>query len=73
MNLLLRSHQNVTDPVWSVIFSIIILLIGVGYYVYTILNYDDGKNNAQESNHENWYARKSIQSQNLSLRWETNW
>jgi hypothetical protein len=53
MNLLLRSHQNVNDPVWSVIFSIIILLIGVGYYVYTILNYDDGKNDAQESNHEN--------------------
>ena len=43
MNLLLRSHENVNDPVWSVIFSIILLLIGVGYCLYTILDYDDGK------------------------------
>ena len=47
MNLLLRSLDNVTDPVWSVIISLIILLAGVTYYIVYImrmafdeLNYD---------------------------------
>tara|TARA_A200000159_G_C7317887_1_gene337486 strand:+ start:739 stop:945 length:207 start_codon:yes stop_codon:yes gene_type:complete len=37
MNLLLRTHENLNDPVWSVIISIIILLIGTFYYIYTIM------------------------------------
>tara|TARA_B100001063_G_C16670972_1_gene506303 strand:+ start:208 stop:429 length:222 start_codon:yes stop_codon:yes gene_type:complete len=38
MNLLLRPLENPNDPVWSVIISIIILLVGVSYYIYTILS-----------------------------------
>ena len=38
MNLLLRTHENYNDPTWnSVIISIIILLIGTFYYIYTIM------------------------------------
>ena len=38
MNLILRPLDNSNDPVWSVIISLIILLIGVTYYIYTIMN-----------------------------------
>tara|TARA_B100000035_G_scaffold21690_1_gene17235 strand:+ start:150 stop:356 length:207 start_codon:yes stop_codon:yes gene_type:complete len=38
MELFLRPLENTNDPVWSVIVSIIILLIGVGYYIYTIMS-----------------------------------
>lgn len=38
MNLLLRPLENPNDPVWSVIISLIILLTGVSYYIYTILS-----------------------------------
>ena len=37
MNLLLRPLNDVNDVTWSIIISIIILLIGVGYYIYTIM------------------------------------
>ena len=37
MNLLLRPLENANDPVWSVIISIIILLIGTSYCIYTIM------------------------------------
>jgi len=37
MNLLFRQLDNANDPIWSVIISLIILLIGVTYYIYTIL------------------------------------
>jgi len=37
MNLLLRPLENANDPVWSVIISLIILLAGVSYYIYTIM------------------------------------
>jgi len=40
MNLLLRPLDNVNDPVWSVIISIILLLVGVFYVVIHILNTD---------------------------------
>ena len=39
MNLVLRSHENLNDPTWSVIISIMILLAGVSYYIYTIMKY----------------------------------
>ena len=53
MNLLLNSHSNVADPVWSVIISLIILLIGVTYYIVYIMRMafdelDDGGSNQQE-------------------------
>ena len=37
MNLLLRPLEDINDPTWSVIISIIILLMGVGYYIYYIM------------------------------------
>ena len=40
MNLILRSHENLNDPVWSVIISIMILLIGVFYVIVYILGID---------------------------------
>ena len=38
MNLLLRPLNDVNDVTWSIIISLIILLIGVGYYIYTIMS-----------------------------------
>ena len=53
MNLILRLHENYNDPVWSVIISIIILLIGVVYIVVYILGIDDreshGRNDTTKS------------------------
>ena len=37
MNLLLHPLENPNDPVWSVIISLIILLAGVTYCIYTIM------------------------------------
>ena len=37
MNLLLRTHENYNDPTWSVIISVIILLMGTGYYIAYIM------------------------------------
>ena len=41
MNLLLRPLNDINDPVWSVIFSIILLLAGVFYVVSYILGIDE--------------------------------
>lgn len=41
MNLLLRPLDNINDPVWSVIFSIMLLLAGVFYIVVYILGIDE--------------------------------
>ena len=41
MNLLLRPLEDPNDPVWSVIISIIILLIGVAWVIYYILGIDE--------------------------------
>ena len=41
MNLLLRPLTDINDPVWSVIFSIILLLAGVFYVVAYILGIDE--------------------------------
>ena len=38
MNLLLRPLNDVNDVTWSIIISLIILLAGVGYYIYTIMS-----------------------------------
>jgi hypothetical protein len=37
MNLLLRPLDNVNDPVWSVIISLVILLAGVMWYIVYIM------------------------------------
>ena len=53
MNLILRPLEDVNDPVWSVIISIIILLAGVFYVIVYILGIDEreshGSNGAAES------------------------
>ena len=41
MELLLRPLENPNDPVWSVIISIILLLIGVVYIIVYILGIDE--------------------------------
>ena len=38
MNLLLRPLNDINYPVWSVIISILILLVGVAYYIYTVMS-----------------------------------
>ena len=37
MNLILRPLNDVNDVTWSIVISLIILLAGVGYYIYTIM------------------------------------
>ena len=53
MNLVLRPHENLSDPTWSEIFSIILLLIGVSYIIYYILGIDEreayGRDDTTES------------------------
>ena len=48
MNLLLRSHKNVNDPVWSVIICVMIaVVLALGYVIYLMrLSYielEDGR------------------------------
>ena len=55
MNLILRPLDNVNDPVWSVIITLIILLVGVSYYIRYILMLafkellEDGQNDPPKS------------------------
>ena len=37
MNLLLRPLNDVNDVTWSIVISLLILLAGVSYYIYTIM------------------------------------
>jgi hypothetical protein len=37
MNLILRPIEDPNGVTWSIIWSLVILLAGVGYYIYTIL------------------------------------
>ena len=37
MNLVLRPLTDVNDVTWSIIISLLILLAGVSYYIYTIM------------------------------------
>jgi len=38
MNLVLRPLSDVNDVTWSIVISLLILLAGVGYYIYTIMS-----------------------------------
>ena len=49
MNLLLRPLNDINDPVWSVIFSIMLLLAGVFYVVYYILGIDERENGSNDT------------------------
>ena len=54
MNLLLRPLNDVNDVTWSIVISLIILLIGVGWVIKYILGIDEreaqdhGSNNTPE-------------------------
>ena len=48
MELFLRPHENLNDPVWGVIISIIILLIGVAYVIYYILGIDERESHGSD-------------------------
>jgi len=37
MELFLRPLEDVNDVTWSIVISLIILLAGVAYYIYTIM------------------------------------
>ena len=52
MNLLLRPHENYNDPTWSVIISIIILLIGVLYIIIYILGIDESESHGSDDTTE---------------------
>jgi len=41
MNLVLRPLDNVADPVWSVIFMVVLAVAGAFYCIYYILGIDD--------------------------------
>ena len=54
MNLFLRPLNDVNDVTWSIVISLIILLIGVGYYIYTIMKlaYSELEENAESNSIE---------------------
>jgi len=52
MNLLLRPLNDINDPVWSVIFSIMLLLAGVFYVVYYILGIDKRESHGSDDTPE---------------------
>jgi len=37
MDLILRAHENPADPVWSVIWLLIVLLLGTMYYIFYLM------------------------------------
>lgn len=45
MNLLLHPHTNVNDPVWSVIFMVLLAVAGAFYCIYYILGVDERESN----------------------------
>ena len=52
MNLFLRPLEDINDPVWSVIFSIILLLIGVLWVVVYILGIDERESHGSDETPE---------------------
>ena len=48
MNLILRPLEDINDPVWSVIISIIILLAGVFYVIVYILGIDERESHGSD-------------------------
>ena len=52
MNLILRPLNDINDPVWSVIFSIVLLLAGVFYVVAYILGIDERESHGSDDTPE---------------------
>ena len=48
MNLLLRPLEDVNDPTWSIIWSLVILLIGVGWVIRYILLVDERESHGRD-------------------------
>ena len=59
MNLFLKPLDNTNDPVWSVIILLIILLVGVSYYIYTIMKYAFGE--LEDDNNDTTESEKLLQ------------
>jgi len=59
MNLFLKPLDNTSDPVWSVIILLIILLVGVSYYIYTIMKYAFGE--LEDDNNDTTESEKLLQ------------
>lgn len=53
MNLILRPLDNSSDPVWSVIISLMIFLVGVTYYIVYIMRmaFDELKDDGSPKRH----------------------
>ena len=51
MNLFLKPLNDVNDVTWSIVWCMIILLVGVGYYIYTIMNmsYQEMENGSNDT------------------------
>ena len=52
MNLLLRPLNDVNDVTWSIIISILILLAGTAYYIYTSMKLAYGELEEDERSDE---------------------
>ena len=48
MNLILRPLEDVNDPTWSIIWSLVILLIGVGWVIRYILLVDERESHGRD-------------------------
>jgi hypothetical protein len=51
MNLFLRPLEDVNDVTWSIIWCLIILLAGVSYYIYTIMQMAYAELEEDENDH----------------------
>ena len=58
MNLFLRPLEDINNPTWSVIISLVILLFGVGYYIYTVMKLAYQELDSDEFLEENVESRK---------------
>jgi len=58
MNLFLRPLEDINNPTWSVIISLVILLFGVGYYIYTVMKLAYQELESDEFLEENVESRK---------------
>ncbi len=48
MNLILRPLNDVNDVTWSIIWMLVILLIGVAYVIYYILGIDERESSCKK-------------------------
>jgi putative effector of murein hydrolase LrgA (UPF0299 family) len=48
MNLLLRPLHDVNDVTWSIVISLVILLLGVGWIIKYILEIDERESHARD-------------------------